>query len=194
MYQCQFVNNKIGIIYSVCVIALSALCAYGISEYCNSLQFAMLQLNDLPFSYRVLFKMSSGITALAPLMISAFLYFTSELMFNSFFEEHISKRSLISIIGISYTPMLIYQYVFWFNLILYCKVGEITSIEEFVNMKYILGLCLQDFQFINLVCWGIIYLIIILFYIFKDINVFKVLFSMLFPSFIVILVYYLFLV
>ncbi len=90
--------------------------------------------------------------------------------------------------------MLIYQYVFWFNLILYCKVGEITSIEEFVNMKYILGLRLQDFQFINLVCWGIIYLIIILFYIFKDINVFKVLFSMLFPSFIVILVYYLFLV
>ena len=96
----------------------------------------------------------------------------------------------MSIIGISYTPMLIYQYVFWFNLLYYCKVGEIASLEDFINMKFMLDLSLRDFQFVNLVCWGIIYLIMILFYIFKDINVFKVLFSVLFPSFIVVIAYY----
>ena len=188
MYLCRF--NNINIIYSVIVIFLSSLCAYGISEYCNSLQFGILNLTDLPFSYKALFKMSSGITALIPLMISLFIYYTSDIMFNSFFEEHVSKKSLMSIIGISYTPMLIYQYVFWFNLLYYCKVGEIASLEDFINMKFMLDLSLRDFQFVNLVCWGIIYLIMILFYIFKDINVFKVLFSVLFPSFIVVIAYY----
>lgn len=190
MYQCQFLKKNAGALLSACVIILSSLCAFGISEYCYSLQFNILHLTNIPYSFKVLFKMSSSITAIVPLMIYVFLFFTSNIMFNSFFEEKVSKRSLLTIIGISYIPMLIYQYTFWFNLLFYCQYGKITSVEEFICMKYMFGFKLQDFQFINLVCWGLIYLIIILYYILNNKNVFKTILSVLFPSFIVILTYY----
>ena len=97
MFQCQINKLSGGIILSIIVVLLSSLCSYGITEYCNHLQIALLQLNDIPFSYRMLFKMSSGIAALVPLMIFMFLYFTSDMMLNTVFEEKVDRRSLLSI-------------------------------------------------------------------------------------------------
>jgi len=190
MFQCQINKLSGGIILSIIVVLLSSLCSYGITEYCNHLQIALLQLNDIPFSYRMLFKMSSGIAALVPLMIFMFLYFTSDMMLNTVFEEKVDRRSLLSIIGISYIPMLIYQYIFWYNLITYCAIGKLADAKDLLSVPFMYDLKLKDFEFINLVCWGLIYLIVILYLIFKDKNVFKVIGSILFPSMIVALTYY----
>ena len=136
MFQCQINKLSGGIILSIIVVLLSSLCSYGITEYCNHLQIALLQLNDIPFSYRMLFKMSSGIAALVPLMIFMFLYFTSDMMLNTVFEEKVDRRSLLSIIGISYIPMLIYQYIFWYNLITYCAIGKLADAKDLLSVPF----------------------------------------------------------
>ncbi len=128
--------------------------------------------------------------AIIPLAIFLFLYFTTEIMINDVFEQRVGKFTLLKLIGISYLPMLIYQYFFWFNLIYYCNGDKIKSVDDFLSTKFMFGLQLNDFEFINLVCWGLIFLITILYLLYKDKNVWAILFSVLFPSSIVVLVYY----
>lgn len=128
--------------------------------------------------------------AIIPMAIFLFLYFTTEIMINDVFEQGVCKFTLFKLIGISYLPMLIYQYFFWFNLIFYCNGDKIKSVDDFLSTKFVFGLQLSDFEFINLVCWGLIFLITILYLLYKDKNVWAILFSVLFPSSIVALVYY----
>lgn len=128
--------------------------------------------------------------AIIPLAIFLFLYFTTEIMINDVFEQGVGKFTLLKLIGISYLPMLIYQYFFWFNLIFYCNGDKIKSAEDFLSTKFVFGLQLSDFEFINLVCWGLVFLITILYLLYKDKNIWAILFSVLFPSSIVALVYY----
>lgn len=128
--------------------------------------------------------------AIIPMAIFLFLYFTTEIMINDVFEQGVCKFTLFKLIGISYLPMLIYQYFFGFNLIFYCNGDKIKSVDDFLSTKFVFGLQLSDFEFINLVCWGLIFLITILYLLYKDKNVWAILFSVLFPSSIVALVYY----
>ena len=128
--------------------------------------------------------------AIIPMAIFLFLYFTTEIMINDVFEQGVGKFTLLKLIGISYLPMLVYQYFFWLNLIFYCNEDKIKSAEDFLSTKSVFGLQLSDFEFINLVCWGLIFLITILYLLYKDKNVWAILFSVLFPSSIVVLVYY----
>ena len=191
MSRCQS-QNKIdgGILLSIIIVVLSALCAYGVTEFANNLQLNVLNITDVPQSYRVLFKVSSGMAAIIPMAIFLFLYFTTEIMINDVFEQGVCKFTLFKLIGISYLPMLIYQYFFGFNLIFYCNGDKIKSVDDFLSTKFVFGLQLSDFEFINLVCWGLIFLITILYLLYKDKNVWAILFSVLFPSSIVALVYY----
>lgn len=128
--------------------------------------------------------------AIIPMAIFLFLYFTTEIMINDVFEQGVCKFTLFKLIGISYLPMLIYQYFFWFNLIFYCNGDKIKSVDDFLSTKFVFGLQLSDFEFINLVCWGLIFLITILYLLYKNKNIWAILFSVLFPSSIVALVYY----
>ncbi|ERK39114.1 hypothetical protein HMPREF9135_1156 [Segatella baroniae F0067] len=146
------------------------------------MQIVLLNVTELPFSYQLLFKISSTIAALVPLIIFVFLYFTIEIMLNDFFGENIDKKKLIKIIGLSYLPMLIYQYYFWFNILFYCNTDKIKSASEFLSMTFMFDLQLSDFEFINTVCWGFIYLYIIIYLIYHDVNILAVLVSVLFPS------------
>lgn len=189
MYQC---HNRINasILFSVVVVLLSSLCAYCITEYTNELQMGMLNISNIPQSYRVLFKVSSTIAATIPIVIFLFLFFSTEILLNDFFGEKINKENLLNIIGISFTPMLIYQYVFWFNIIVFCQRTNMREVNDFLNMSFMYGLTLTDFEFINLVCWGFVYLLPILYYIKKDVSIVSTLTSFLLPSSLAIFFYY----
>ena len=186
IYPC----HNTSILFAVCIVILSSLCSYGITEYTNTLQIGLLNLSETPFSYRLLFKISSSIGALIPLMVFLFLYFTTEILLNDFFEEHVEKAELIKIIGIAYMPMLIYQYFFWFNILSYCTTEKIKTVSDFLNMTYIFGLQMNDFEFINTVCWGVIYLIIIIYLFFHNVKILSSLVSVLLPSTIALITYY----
>ena len=123
-------------------------------------------------------------------MVFLFLYFTTEILLNDFFEEHVEKAELIKIIGIAYMPMLIYQYFFWFNILSYCTTEKIKTVSDFLNMTYIFGLQMNDFEFINTVCWGVIYLIIIIYLFFHNVKILSSLVSVLLPSTIALITYY----
>ena len=49
-------------------------------------------------------------------------------------------------------------------------------------MTFMFDLQLSDFEVINTVCWGFIYLYIIIYLIYHDVNILAVLVSVLFPS------------
>lgn len=128
-------QNKIKVftLFSIVIVMLSSLCVFCITEYTNNLQMGILNISGLPNSYYVLFKISSTMAAVIPLIIFLFIFFSSEMMLNNFFCEKIRKPILFNIIGISYIPMLIYQYVFWYNIIAYCSTSNIKSIDSFIN-------------------------------------------------------------
>jgi len=112
------------------------------------------------------------------------------MMLNNFFCEKIRKPILFNIIGISYIPMLIYQYVFWYNIIAYCSTSNIKSIDSFINTKFMYGLTLKDFEFINLICWGLLYLIPIITLIYKEFRIIPILVAFILPSALSALFYY----
>lgn len=61
-------------------------------------------------------------------------------MMNIVFEEHIKALDLYSILGLSFLPMLLYEYFFWYNLIIYGKQTIEYSTEGINNMKFLFGL------------------------------------------------------
>lgn len=190
MYPCLKQIN-ISVLLPIIVVSLSSLCAFCITEYTNSLQISMLNVTSIPQSYRILFKISSTIAAIIPIVIFLFLFFSAEIMLNDFFGEKIRKQTLLNLIGISFIPMLLYQYLFWFNILSYCHATNIKEVHDFINMTFIYGLTFKDFEFINLLCWILIYLIpVIYFIIYKKINMVSTIISFLLPSSLVILFYY----
>ena len=189
MYPCPKKINKYAI-FSIFIVSLSSLCAYCITEYMNSLQLGMLNITDIPQSYRILFKVSSSIASVIPIVIFLFLFFSSEIMFNDLFGEEIEKYVLLKILGISFIPMLIYQYFFWFNILIYCNTISIKEVSDFVNMTFMYGLTLEDFGFINLICWGCVYLVPVVYFIYKEVNFVSTIVSFLLPSFLTLFFYY----
>lgn len=146
------------------VIILTVLCMFFISEYVNNLQIQAMGVDAIPFSYRFLSNVSSTFAALTPMIVFLFLYCTIEIMMNFFFEEKINRKDLYYILGIAFIPMLLFEYFYWLNLIRYCNLSVIKNIDEFTNMKFMFNLKMHDMKFINMICWGILYLIPILYF------------------------------
>ena len=183
-------NKKISFtLLSIVIVALSSLCVYFITEYSHNLQMGVLNISGLPQSYFVLFKISSTMAAMIPLILCLFIYSSTEMILNNLFCEKIEKTLLFNIIGISYIPMLIYQYVLWYNIVTYCSTSNIKSIDTFVNMKFMYGLTLKDFEYVNLICWGLIYLIPIIILIYKGSRIIPIFIAFILPSALSVLFY-----
>lgn len=86
--------------------------------------------------------------------------------------------------------MLAHQYFFWYNILSYCNTANIKRIQDLANMKFMFDLTLESFEYINLLCWGLVYLIPILYFIYKDVNVFSTFISFLIPSSLTIFFYF----
>ena len=83
-------------------------------------------------------------------------------MLTDFFEVEIKLSQLFSIVGISMIPILLDDYFFWTNLICYVPNATILSVEDFMEIEYLGGLKINDFQYINSACWIISYIIMII--------------------------------
>lgn len=183
-------NSPYKIGYVILVLTLCSLCAYFITDYANKLHIHTLLNGEIPGSYAILFELSSISTAFIPYLIGAFLFTTIKLMLVDIFDEQISKTNLWLMIGIGLTPMLIEDYFYWFNLIYYADANTIRTIEDFLNLKYSFNLSISDFKTLNIFCWCLLYLTMILFLYIKSYPLYKVLLSTLLPSIFVILTYY----
>lgn len=189
--MCQYLKNKnIFLLLPIVVVSLSSLCAFYLTEYTNTLKIGMADITDIPLSFKILFKVSSTFSAIIPIILFLFLYLSSEIMLNDFFGENVKKETLLNILGVSFIPMLAHQYFFWYNILSYCNTANIKRIQDLANMKFMFDLTLESFEYINLLCWGLVYLIPILYFIYKDMNVFSTFISFLIPSSLTIFFYF----
>jgi len=186
MFQCQ-VNLKI--IIPLFIICLSSLCAFFITEYATQLQFEISNIKDIPAGYKILFKISSSFAAIIPVAIFGFLFYSTQLMTNEVFCFGIPNDTLLLVIGLAFMPMMIFYYFYWINLIYYCGQSNINSVEDFMHTTFVFALTMKDLEFINLVCWALIYLIVIVYFIYKEKPIVQTLISVLLPTAILLLAY-----
>lgn len=129
-------------------------------------------------------------TGMTPMVIFLYLYFPTEILINDFFDQKVSKIFLLKVIGFAYIPMLIEQYFLWYNLLTYWGNQNIIEGKDFLLTSFAFGFSIKDLEFINTVCWGIIYLVTIICLIIKDVNVIAVIVSVLLPSALFFLIYH----
>lgn len=176
----------------IIVLIICTVCAYLISEYANKIQFDIIGLIEVPSFYKVLFQVSSIFAAIIPLIIYSFLLITSETMLNYVFDESISFEKLAFVFGLAFFPMMGYYLFFLYNIVIYCENSQIHSIEDFLNIKFIFDLTLNDLKNINLYCWGCIYFISVAYLLYDKKAAIPVLFSILMPSCFMLIAYYFF--
>jgi len=176
---------------SLFTIILASLSVYFMTEYANNLQIHIYGFDEVPISYKMLFGISSIIGAIAPIVITMFLVFTIKIMLVDVFEKEISVKEVLQIVGISYIPMLLYYFFFWYSLISYCHVGNIRTESDFLNMKLMFDMQLTDYTIINYACWVLLYLLIVCGLIRNKVALKPSLAAALFPTGVVLTVYYL---
>lgn len=175
--------------FPVFFVLLACASSFCITEFANSLQLQLSGVDDLAAGYKLMFKISSTFSAFIPILIVGFLFFTSDLCLNTIFDDGISHSSLFSVIGYAFIPMVIYLYVFWGNLIYFSARANIVNVNDFMSMTMMFGLTLDEFGHISTACWAIIYLAMILYLYFKNINLIHAIVSTLLPSLCVVAVY-----
>ena len=190
MFQCTRKSFDVNVIVATIIVMLTVVSSFGITEYANTLQVGVLNLDVIPWSYRVYFKLSSVFAMFLPIAMFLYLFITIKLMMNYVFDDFLPTKSLYTMIGIGFIPVLLYQYFFWFNLILYCNLETIKTPGDFMNMRFMFGLDLKTLGFISSLCWGILYLIITLWMYFAGKSILKTLCSVVAPTLFVILVYH----
>ena len=190
MYQCLCNKISIKIIIPSIIVLLTVFSSYGVTKYSQNLQIALLNLEKIPLSYRIYFNISAGFAMFVPIIVFIFLFSTIYLMMYYFFDEMISKRKLYISIGTCFLPVLIYQYFFWCNLIYYCDYNTIKTVDDFLNVSFLFGLKLEDFEIISNFCWGILYLGVFFYLYFSGKPFFKALASITIPTLLVMLIYY----
>lgn len=185
-------HTNFKIAFSLLVLILCALCSFYVTKYANQIAFNALALDEIPRIYSLFSSISSIITALIPLIVFFFLYGTTEIMMNTIFEEKIDRMDLFFIIGVALVPFLIYQYFFWYNISTYCNAALVKTPDDYYSIKFLFNLSFSDINFMGKSCWLLLYLIIIIQLYFKKKSLYKVLISVILPSLLVILFYYIF--
>lgn len=190
MFQCMRKNLDVSVILATIIVLLTVVSSFGITEYANYLQVGVLNLDTIPWSYRVYFKLSSVYVIFLPIAMFLYLFITIKLMMNYFFEDYLSSKTLYIMIGIGFVPVLLYQYFFWFNLVSYCNLHVIKTTDDFMNMRFMFGLDLKALGFISNIGWGALYLIITLWMYLTGRSLIKTLCSVVVPTLFVILMYH----
>ena len=150
------------LLLAVIVVMLCSLSAYFISDFANRTQMVLLPDHENMSFYRIFFQVNNITSFLIPIGICTFFCSTIKIMLTDFFEVEIKLSQLFSIVGISMIPILLDDYFFWTNLICYVPNATILSVEDFMEIEYLGGLKINDFQYINSACWIISYIIMII--------------------------------
>lgn len=169
-------------------IAIATLCCYFISKYASYLQINTFITDIIPSNYILLFRISDITSACIPMAIVMFITVTTQIMLNEFFEKKVTFSQIFQTVGISYSPLVLYYFFFWYNLTHYCNTLNIKSGSDFHKISFIFNLHFNDFITINLICLIILYVVIIICLIHKKIGIIPAFISTLLPSSIFLLV------
>lgn len=124
-------------------------------------------------------------------LLALHLLLKTEMKLNLFYDEKVSRNDLFFFIGIAYIPVLLNQYFFWYNLVTYCAPNLVSSIDEIETTRFISGFSLNQILSFGKISWIACYLIMIWRFYCLEIKLYKILISVLFPSFLVVIINYL---
>ena len=164
-----------------------ALSAYFITDLANAIQVNILSIDEVPTAYKIIFKINNITALFIPILICSFLFITSKYMLCDVFDKQIDLQAFFCAICFSLIPLLLYDYFFWFNLIEYAATAKLSTVTDFLNLKYAFGITLKDFDLINTCCWIYLYIHLAVYFIKRKISIYVTLMSILLPSTVVFL-------
>lgn len=176
--------------FSIIIILFATLSAFFIADYANNLQLNIYNFINIPPTYSLVFKISKISSAIVPFSIAVFLLISTKIMLTEFYDYNITTKQLFQTVGLSFTPMLLYYYFFWYNLIRYCNTDNINNVEDFNKMTFMLNMGLYEFSIINYICWLCMYICMIIILVKNKITTLNATISVFFPSGLVVLIYY----
>lgn len=176
---------------SIIILLLATLSAFFIADYANHLQLNTNNFINVPSTYSLILRISKITSAIVPFTIAVFLLISTKLMLTEFYDYNLSTIQLFQTVGLSFIPMLLYYYFFWYNLIQYCNVDNIKNVDDFNNMTFIFNMSLCEFSIINWICWLCLYICMIISLVRCKISLSNAILSVFLPSAVVLLMHYL---
>lgn len=157
MFQC---NKTEKIACSIILLFLCCFLSFHISEYSNGIEITILG-TDAPKFYLLFLDVSSITIAITPLLFFFFLFGTTSIMTNFFFDLECKKEHIIFASGLSLIPLLFSLFFSWYNLVNYVSYDAISSGKTVKDITYIFGLSYTDIENINLISRIMIYIFFI---------------------------------
>lgn len=146
--------DYIKVSFSVLVLLLLVLCSFFVSYYSSISIFRMLDIPELNDSAHVFSWFSGGFSSVIPLSFFLFYGITINLMMRSLFEMDIKSGEVFFAVSVGLIPLLLYQYFFWFNLLMYTPDVSIISVENyFEKINFLFNLTFQEVQAIGDICY-----------------------------------------
>lgn len=177
------------ITFSLIVVFLCCFLSFHISEYSNTIESAILG-DNIPEFYIFFMDVSSIIVSVTPLLFFLFLFGTTSIMTNFFFDLNCKREEIMFSAGLSLIPLFFSLFFSWYNLVNYVNYDVISNGESIKDIIYAFGMSYSDIENINLISRILIYIT----FIFSTIiqvreHYSKLLISTTVPSIMVILVY-----
>lgn len=155
--------NYIKVSFSILVLLLLVLCSFFVSYYSSISVFRILDIPELNDSAHVFSWFSGSFSSVIPLSFFLFYSITINLMMRSIFEINIKSIEIIFAVSIGLIPLLLYQYFFWYNLIMYSPDVSIVSADSyFEKIDFLFNLTFKEVRAIGDICYLLFFPITIL--------------------------------
>lgn len=155
--------NYIKVSFSILVLLLLVLCSFFVSYYSSISVFRILDIPELNDSAHVFSWFSGSFSSVIPLSFFLFYSITINLMMRSIFEINIKSSEIIFAVSIGLIPLLLYQYFFWYNLIMYSPDVSIVSGDSyFEKIDFLFNLTFKEVRAIGDICYLLFFPITIL--------------------------------
>lgn len=146
--------NYFKVSFSILVLLLLILCSFFVSYYSSMSAFRILDIPKLNDSAYIFSWFSGFFSSVIPLSFFIFYSITINLMMRSLFEIEIKSSEIFFAVSIGLMPLLLYQYFFWYNLIMYSPNVSIVSVESFFErIDFLFNLTFQEVRAIGDICY-----------------------------------------
>lgn len=155
--------NYIKVLFSILVLLLLVLCSFFVSYYSSISIFRILNIPELNDSAYIFSWFSGSFSSVIPLFFFLFYSITINLMMRSLFEIKIKSSEIIFAVSTGLIPLLLYQYFFWYNLIMYTPDVSTVSVNNyFENIDFLFNLTFKKVRVIGDICYLLFFPITIL--------------------------------
>lgn len=181
--------DYIKVLFSTLVLLLLVLCSFFVSYYSSMSVFDMLDIPEIKESAYVISWFSGSFASVIPLAFFFFYGITFRLMMKSVFDINISFVENFFAVSTGFIPLLLYQYFFWYNLIMYSPATFTGLVENyFKEIKFLFDFTYKEMLAIGDMCFMLFFPVTILtLYQSCKQNLFKIIVAVCVPSLIMAL-------